>query len=68
MAEQKHRVRECLQYLSPKEKQVIIGFFYRQLSVAEMAAELQCTTNAISLAKRSALYKLRHIFAEQHVV
>ena len=68
LAEQKHRVRECLQYLSPKEKQVIIGFFYRQLSVAEMAAELQCTTNAISLAKRSALYKLRRIFAEQQIV
>ena len=68
LAEQKHRVRECLQYLSPKEKKVIIGFFYRQLSVAEIAGELHCSKLCVSTAKYCALKKLRRIFAEQQIV
>jgi len=68
LAEQKHQVRECLKYLSPKEKKVIIGFFYRQLSVAEIAGELHCSKLCVSTAKYCALKKLRRIFEEQHVV
>ena len=68
LAEQKHLVRECLQYLSPREKQVIHGIFYRQLSVAEIAVELHCSKLCVSTAKYCALKKLRRIFEEQHVV
>lgn len=68
LAEQKHRVRECLQYLSPREKQVINGIFYRQLSVAEIARELHCSKLCVSTAKYCALKKLRRIFTEQQVL
>ena len=68
LAEQKHRVQECLKYLSPREKQVIHGIFYRQLSVAEIAGELHCSKLCVSTAKYCALKKLRRIFEEQHVV
>ena len=68
LAEQKHQVQECLKYLSPREKQVIHGIFYRQLSVAEIAGELHCSKLCVSTAKYCALKKLRRIFEEQHVV
>ena len=67
LAEQKRLVRECLQYLSPKEKRVINGFFYRQLSVAEIAAELHCPVATVSAAKCTALQKLRKLFKEKHI-
>ena len=59
------RVRECLQYLSPTEQSVIDGFFFRQLSVEEIAAELHCSVACISASKRNALNKLREIFTEE---
>lgn len=59
------RVRECLQYLSPAEQSVIHGFFFRQLSVEEIAAELRCSVANVSASKRNALNKLREIFKEE---
>ena len=56
------RVRKCLQYLSPAEQSVIHGFFFRQLSVEEIAAELRCSVANVSASKRNALNKLREIF------
>lgn len=67
LAEQKRLVHESLQYLSPKEKIVINGFFFRQLSVAEIAAELHCSVATVSIAKYSALQKLRTIFTEKQI-
>ena len=67
LAEQKRLVRECLQYLSPKEKLVIQGIFFRQLRVEEIAVELHCSTNIVSTAKYRALKKLRKLFIEKHV-
>ena len=65
--EQKRLVQECLQYLSPKEKKVIQGIFYRQLSVEEMAAEMHCSVNIVSTAKYRAMVKLRKLFAEKDI-
>ena len=65
--EQKRLVQECLHYLSPKEKQVIQGIFYRQLSVEEMAAEMHCSVNIVSTAKYRAMVKLRKLFTEKDI-
>lgn len=67
-AEWDHKVRNCLQYLGKREQQVIQSFFFRQLSVPEIAREMHCTSACVSATKKNALYKLRRIFAEQHVV
>ena len=67
LAEQKRLVQECLCCLSPKEKQVIHGIFFRQLSVEEIAAELHCSHNIVSTAKYRALKKLRKLFIEKQV-
>ena len=70
LLEQDHnrRIRECLQYLGNREQQVIIGFYFRQLSVTEIASRLQCSVNSVSLAKRRALRKLRKLFMEKEIV
>ena len=62
------RVRDCLQYLGKKERQVIHGFFFRQLSVTEIAKEMECSPDSVTSAKRHALKRLRSIFAEQQIV
>ena len=62
-----HRVRNCLQKLSAKDRLVIIDFYFRQMSVAEIAAELHCSENSISLAKRHGLQRLRKLFTELHL-
>ena len=62
------RVRDCLQYLGKKERQVIHGYFFRQLSVTEIANELACSPDSVTTAKRHALKRLRSIFSEQQVV
>lgn len=67
-AEWNRKVRDCLQYLGAKERQVIRGFFFRQLSITEIAREMHCTPACVSSTKRNALYKLRSIFSEQQVV
>ena len=67
LAEQKRLIQECLCCLSPKEKHVIEGIFFRQLSVEEIAAELHCCTNIVSTAKYRALRKLRKLFKEKQV-
>ena len=67
-AEWNHKVRDCLQYLGKREQQVIQSFFFRQLSVPEIAREMHCTSACVSATKKNALYKLRRIFAEQQVV
>lgn len=66
--EQKRLVQECLHYLSPKEKIVIQGLFYRQLSVEEMAAEMHCSVNIVSTAKYRAMVKLRKLFTDKQIV
>ena len=65
--DRKNRVRACLQYLSKKEKQVIDCFFFRQLTIEEIAAEMHCTTACVSSTKYNALHKLRSMFAEQEL-
>lgn len=67
LAEQKRLVQECLVCLSPKEKQVINGIFFRQLSVEEIAAELHCSPNIVSTAKYRALKRLRKLFIERQI-
>ena len=67
-AEWNHKVRDCLQYLGKREQQVIQSFFFRQLSVPEIAREMHCTSACVSATKKNALYKLRQIFTEQQVV
>ena len=61
-------VRDCLQYLGKKERQVIQGFFFRHLSVTEIAKEMKCSPDSVTSAKRHALKRLRSIFAEQKIV
>lgn len=67
-AEWNHKVRDCLQYLGKKEQQVIHSFFFRQLSVTEIAQEMHCTPACVSATKRNALYKLRRIFETEQVL
>ena len=67
-AEWNRSVRDCLQYLGKKERQVIQGFFFRQLSVTEIAKEMNCSPDSVTSAKRHALKRLRRIFAEQQIV
>lgn len=67
-AEWNRKVRDCLQYLGKKERQVIHGFFFRQLTVAEIAKEMNCSPNNVKAAKWVALKKLRHIFEEKEIV
>lgn len=67
-AEWNRKVRDCLQYLGVKERQVIRSFFFRQRSVTEIAGEMHCTPACVSSTKRNALQKLRSIFAEKQVV
>ena len=65
--EQKRLVQKCLHYLSEKERKVIVGIFFRQLSVEEMAAELRCSVNVVSTTKYRAFRKLRQLFTEQNI-
>ena len=67
-AEWNRKVRNCLQHLGKKERQVIHSYFFRQLTVTEIARELHCTPDSVTSAKRVALKKLRNIFAEEQVV
>ena len=67
-AEWNRNVRDCLQYLGKKERQVIQGFFFRQLSVTEIAKEMNCSPDSVTSAKRHALKRLRRIFTEQQIV
>ena len=67
-SEWNRKVRDCLQHLGAKERQVIQGFFFRQLSVTEIAREMHCTPACVSSTKRNALYKLRKIFEKELVV
>ena len=66
-AEWNRKVRDCLQYLGTREQQVILGFFFRQLSVAEIAQEMHCTPACVSATKRNALCKLREIFRKEQI-
>ncbi len=61
------KVRNCLKYLGKRERQGITGLFFRQMSIAEIAAELHSNTNAVSLARRDALRKLRDVFRDKHI-
>lgn len=61
-------VRDCLQQLGKKERQVIRGYFFRQLSVSEIAKEMECSPDSVTSAKRHALKRLRDIFAEKQIV
>ena len=61
------KVHNCLKYLGKKERQVITGLIFRQMSIAEIAAELKSNTNAVSLARRDALKKLRDVFKDKHI-
>ena len=65
--ERDRMVWECLQHLGPKERTVITGFYFRQLSIREIAAEMNCSTANVSSTKRNALYKLRKLFEEKQV-
>lgn len=65
--ERNRMVRECLQQLGPKERTVITGFYFRQLSIREIAVEMNCSTANVSSTKRNALYKLRKLFEEKQV-
>lgn len=60
-------VRDCLQYLGVKERKVIDGYFFRQLTVTEIALELHCSPDSVTSAKRAALKKLRKLFEEKQV-
>ena len=62
------RVRNCLKYLGKMERQVITGFFFRQMSIAEIAEELNSSTNIVSATKRNALNKLREVFTDKRIL
>ena len=62
------RVRDCLKYLGKMERQVITGFFFRQMSIAEIAEELHSNTNTVSVTKRNALNKLREVFTDKQIM
>ena len=66
-SEWKATVRSCLQFLGKKECQVIHRFFFRQLTVTEIAAELHCSPDSVTSAKRHALKTLRRIFTEKQI-
>ena len=68
LAEQRRLVRESLQSLSPRERQVILRLFFHRQRVAEIAVAMHCTPNAVSLLKYSALRKLRKVFTEKEIV
>ena len=61
-------VRDCLRYLGKKERKVIHRYFFRQLSVSEIAKELQCSPDSVTSAKRHALKRLRSIFTEKEIM
>ena len=65
--EYRQNIRECLKDLGAKERQVIEGFFFRQLSMAEIAREMHCTANNTYVLKNAALRKLRKIFDEKQI-
>ena len=65
--EYRQNIRECLKELGAKERQVIEGFFFRQLSMAEIAREMHCTANNTYVLKNAALRKLRKIFDEKQI-
>ena len=65
--ELRRKIGECFHYLGAKEKVVIAGLFFRQLSVAELARELQCSAASVSAARYSALKKLRVLFEAKHI-
>lgn len=67
LEERNNRIRECLQYLGEKEQQVIRDFFFRNLSIPEIAQEMRCSPNSVSAAKRIAIRKLRKIFKERGI-
>jgi len=60
-------IQDCLQLLGEKEQQVIRDFFFRNLSVPEIAQELHCSLNSVSSAKKTAIRKLRKIFTENGI-
>ena len=62
------RVRTCLKYLGKMERQVITGFFFRQMSVAEIADELHSNPKIVSATKRNALNKLREVFTDKRIL
>ena len=61
------KVRSCLKYLGKMERQVITGFFFRQMSIAEIAEELHSKPGTVSVTKRNALNKLRDVFKDKHI-
>ena len=63
-----HRVRNCLKYLGKMERHVITGFFFRQMSITEIAEELHSSTNIVSATKRNALNKLREVFTDKRIL
>ena len=65
--ERKQKIQECLERLGRKQKQVITAYFYRQLSVEEIAEEMHCSVNSVSLAKGIALKNLRKLFEEKKI-
>ena len=65
--ERKQKIQECLERLASKQKQVIVAYYYRQLSVEEIAEEMHCSVNSVSLAKNAALKKLRKLFEEKQI-
>lgn len=65
--ERKQKIQECLERLGRKQRQVITAYYYRQLSIEEIAEEMHCSVNSVSLAKGIALKNLRKLFEEKQI-
>lgn len=52
-------LREAMDVLSPKQRQVIMGFFFKEKTLEELSRELKMTVEGIRQVKIAALRKLR---------
>lgn len=55
------RVEKALRKLTEKQRKIIISFYYKKKSLKIIATELNCSVNAIELAKQRAIKKLKEI-------
>ena len=57
--EQTQRLYCCLAALTPKEKQIIIGIFFLEMTAKQLAAQLSVSASALGHRKHKILQKLK---------
>ena len=58
-------IARAIERLSPRQRAVIAGIYYREVKVRALAAELQVTPQAVTALHRRALAALRTILTEE---